>query len=95
MRIYARCMTGLEDVWISRVDGTLHLEDGEAVTVVDAYWTRNLTSGGRAWHQLAEPVPKPFGVLAGQRAKRLDVGSAPGRIRTCAHGSGEFAGLTL
>ncbi|MGH3225934.1 MAG: tyrosine-type recombinase/integrase, partial [Streptosporangiaceae bacterium] len=28
MRIYARCMTGLEDVWISRMDGTLHLEDG-------------------------------------------------------------------
>jgi integrase len=27
MRIYARCMTGLEDVWISRMDRTLHLED--------------------------------------------------------------------
>jgi integrase len=27
MRIYARCMTGLEDVWISRMDVTLHLED--------------------------------------------------------------------
>jgi len=26
-RIYARCTTGLEDVWISRMDGTLHLED--------------------------------------------------------------------
>jgi integrase len=29
MRIYARCMTGLEDVWIGRMDGTLHLEDRE------------------------------------------------------------------
>jgi integrase len=28
-RVYARCVTGLEDVWISRMDGTLHLEDGE------------------------------------------------------------------
>ena len=28
-RIYARCTTGLEDVWISRMDGTLHLEDRE------------------------------------------------------------------
>jgi integrase len=27
MRVYAKCMTGLEDVWISRMDGTLHLED--------------------------------------------------------------------
>jgi integrase len=26
MRVYARCMTGLEDVWISRMDATLHLE---------------------------------------------------------------------
>ena len=27
MRVYARCMTGLEDVWISRMDAALHLED--------------------------------------------------------------------
>lgn len=27
MRVYARCMTGLEDVWISRMDASLHLED--------------------------------------------------------------------
>jgi hypothetical protein len=27
MRVYATCMTGLEDVWISRMDGALHLED--------------------------------------------------------------------
>ena len=27
MRVYARCMTGLEDVWISRMDGALHLEE--------------------------------------------------------------------
>jgi hypothetical protein len=27
MRVYARCMTGLEDVWISRMDGTLPLQD--------------------------------------------------------------------
>jgi integrase len=27
MRVYARCMTGLEDVWITRMDQTLHLED--------------------------------------------------------------------
>ena len=26
MRVYAKCMTGLEDVWISRMDDTLHLE---------------------------------------------------------------------
>jgi integrase len=26
MRIYARCMTGLEDVWISRMDDALHME---------------------------------------------------------------------
>ena len=28
MRTYAKCMTGLEDVWIRRIDSTLHLEDG-------------------------------------------------------------------
>ena len=27
MRVYAKCMTGLEDVWISRMDGALHLEE--------------------------------------------------------------------
>ena len=27
MRVFAKCMTGLEDVWINRMDGTLHLED--------------------------------------------------------------------
>jgi hypothetical protein len=26
MRVYARCMTGLEDVWIARMDQALHLE---------------------------------------------------------------------
>ena len=45
--------------------------------------------------QLAEPVSEPFRVPAGQQAKRLDVIGAPSRIRTCAHGSGEFADLTL
>jgi integrase len=28
MRVYARCMTGLDDVWIARMDEVLHLEDG-------------------------------------------------------------------
>jgi len=27
MRVYAKCMTGLEDVWISRMNEALHLED--------------------------------------------------------------------
>jgi integrase len=27
MRVYARCMTGLDDVWIARMDEALHLED--------------------------------------------------------------------
>ena len=27
MRVYAKCMTGLEDVWIGRMDGALRLED--------------------------------------------------------------------
>ena len=26
MRVYARCATGLEDVWISRMDDALRLE---------------------------------------------------------------------
>ena len=30
MRTYAKCMTGLEDVWITRMNDTLHLEDGRA-----------------------------------------------------------------
>lgn len=29
MRIYAKCMTGLEDVWIGRMDQSLHLQDGD------------------------------------------------------------------
>jgi integrase len=27
MRVYARCMTGMEDVWITRMDQVLHLQD--------------------------------------------------------------------
>ena len=27
MRVYARCVTGLEDVWIGRMDDALHLGD--------------------------------------------------------------------
>ncbi|MGD0935098.1 MAG: hypothetical protein ABR922_11065 [Streptosporangiaceae bacterium] len=27
MRVYAKCMTGLEDVWIGRMNDALHLED--------------------------------------------------------------------
>jgi hypothetical protein len=29
MGVYAKCMTGLEDVWISRMDDALHLENLE------------------------------------------------------------------
>jgi len=29
MRVYARCVTGLEDVWISRMDGALRLQGGQ------------------------------------------------------------------
>ena len=29
MRTYAKCMPGLEDVWIARMNDTLHLEDGQ------------------------------------------------------------------
>jgi integrase len=28
-RVYARCVTGLEDVWISRMDGALRLQGGQ------------------------------------------------------------------
>jgi hypothetical protein len=27
MRVYAKCMTGLEDVWITRMDQALHLHE--------------------------------------------------------------------
>lgn len=27
MRVYARCVTGLEDVWIGRMEDTVHLGD--------------------------------------------------------------------
>ena len=27
MRVYARCVAGLEDVWIGRMDDALHLQD--------------------------------------------------------------------
>lgn len=30
MRTYAKCMSGLEDVWITRMDDTLHIEEGQA-----------------------------------------------------------------
>jgi integrase len=33
MRVYARCMTGLDDVWIARMNEALHLEDGRPGSV--------------------------------------------------------------
>ena len=30
MRVYAKCMPGLEDVWIGRMNDALHLEDPAA-----------------------------------------------------------------
>ena len=35
MRVYAKCMTGLEDVWITRMNDTLHLEDAAISTDKD------------------------------------------------------------
>jgi hypothetical protein len=29
MRTYARCVTGMEDVWITRIDKTLHPEEDQ------------------------------------------------------------------
>ena len=29
MRVYAKCMTGLGDVWITRMDDTLHLAENQ------------------------------------------------------------------
>jgi hypothetical protein len=32
MRVYARCVTGLEDAWISRMDGALRPDSGHQDT---------------------------------------------------------------
>ena len=67
MRVYAKCMTGLEDVWISRMDGALHLasraraEHGEgrpAMSALGAYWAWNLSAGGVRCRLLSEPATR-------------------------------------
>ena len=35
MRVYARCMPGMEDVWITRMDQVLHLQDPAGRTEAD------------------------------------------------------------
>lgn len=36
VRVYARCVTGLEDVWIGRMDNALHLRADDAGGVLRA-----------------------------------------------------------
>ena len=56
MRVYARCVTGLEDVWISRMDGALRLarrpaeERGRRRAMSVARWAR---IGRGIWHPTA------------------------------------------
>jgi hypothetical protein len=35
MRVYAKCMTGLEDVWIGRMNDALHLQDPQHKSQTD------------------------------------------------------------
>ena len=68
MRVYARCVIGLEDVWISRMDDTLHLEGGAARTGGGAGpWAR---MGRGIWQKAAS---------GGTRCPSL----SPGLVRVC------------
>jgi len=54
-----------------------------------AYGERNPSERGFRCHPLTEPVIGPVSIVPAQEAFRLVMRSAPSRIRTCAHGSGE------
>jgi integrase len=61
MRVYARCMTGLEDVWIARMDGGLHLEDsrdGEEPAQQDGRGPGGRTPGPREGRATPEDNPR-------------------------------------
>jgi hypothetical protein len=46
MRVYAKCMTGMEDVWISRINDALRLQKLKKAQDPDDLW-------GAAGHQSA------------------------------------------
>jgi hypothetical protein len=94
MRVYARCVTWLEDVWISRMDDALRM-DGNHQEAGRSDERGGVRIGGGIWH-LAAPggtgclslsLGHP-GVMPGQRAIPEVTRWRPSRIRTCAHGSG-------
>ena len=64
MRVYAKCMTGLEGVWISRMDDTLHLEGAPGRRRPAAGWPRERGRAGMTARWL------PVRVLPGARIGR-------------------------
>jgi len=88
MRVYAKCMTGLEDVWIGRMNDALHLQDpqrndgrriaaedgGRPGMILGRVWD---VEGVRSWRLLSHP-----GIGDHSRAGRF-ASSAPIRA---AHG---------
>ncbi len=60
-----------------------------------AYGGRNLSEDGLRCRPLTERVIGHADIMPGQSAFCLVMGGAPSRIRTCAHGSGEYFNLGL
>jgi hypothetical protein len=85
MRVYARCVTGMEDVWITRMDKTLHPEENQLNS--GTYWGQSPSLDGIRWHPASGARPPAFQQTSRSRLALIMV-SAPSRIRTCAHGSG-------
>jgi len=98
-RVYARCVIGLEGVWIGRMDQALHLEEtddlGRVWAAMGRHGPQNSSDDGIRWHDVSEDVKEPVSVPAGHRPIGAAHDKRPSRIRTCAHGSGESANLSL
>ena len=97
MRVYARCVVGMEDVWISRMDATLRPGGGEGpgrgrTLVTDWPGRPSVAQAGKSRRSVADsggaaPAAGSALLLVRCRFRRYSIG-APSRIRTYAHGSG-------
>ena len=73
MRVYARCVVGLEDVWIGRMDQALHLGGGPMTWAAHglpwaAHGPQNPSDERIRWHDVSENDSRVICVTAGQIA---------------------------
>jgi hypothetical protein len=95
-RVYARCVVGLEGVWIGRMDEALHLGRTDDLGRLGPRMGRRIRQMTASAGTTCPRTPISLAAFSQVRARlTLVMRGAPSRIRICAHGSGESKNLGL